>query len=213
MAATIAGGSILSGILNVIAQSLLIPVMILLVIFIIFAVIEIGALLAEYTSRVKLSAHDIDKLIKKIATSDNMDEVRKIIKTSKLNDSDKKLLIEISETDQYNNKTVKEAIATNLLEDQEFRVYKSLEKTDIVAKVGSACGLLGTIIPMGPGLAALGTGDIQTLTQNLTIAFNTTTAGLAASSVCYVVAKIRRRWYEEEISNLYSLADVIIEVK
>ena len=55
MATTIPGGDILSGALNVIAQSLLLPVMILLIIFIIFAIIEIGSILAEYTGRKKIS--------------------------------------------------------------------------------------------------------------------------------------------------------------
>jgi biopolymer transport protein ExbB/TolQ len=65
---------------------------------------------------------------------------------------------------------------------------------------------------MGPGLAALGAGDMQTLTTSLTTAFNTTTAGLTAANICYVVSKIRRRWYDEEITALYDIAEVIIEV-
>jgi biopolymer transport protein ExbB/TolQ len=66
---------------------------------------------------------------------------------------------------------------------------------------------------MGPGLGALGNGDMQTLTSNLTVAFNTTTVGLTAGSICYVVSKIRRRWYEEEMNALYDIATTIIEVE
>jgi len=65
---------------------------------------------------------------------------------------------------------------------------------------------------MGPGLAALGTGDMVTLTTNLTTAFNTTTAGLAAGTICFVIAKIRRNWYNQDMELLYDLAECILGV-
>ena len=91
-------------------------------------------------------------------------------------------------------------------------MLNSLTLVDIVAKVGSGCGLLGTIIPMGPGLAALGAGDMITLTTNLTTAFNTTTAGLAAGTICFVISKLRRNWYNQDISMLYDFAEAVLEV-
>lgn len=214
MPSIIPGGDILSGILNVIAQSLLLPVMILLVIFIIFAIIELGAIIAEYTSRRKISAKDKTKIIKKIATSkDNKPQLLDVINHSEFSKHDKELLLTIANlnTEKYDKQT-REILARNLLEDQENKVTKSLEKDDIVAKIGSACGLLGTIIPMGPGLAALGAGDMTTLTSNLTVAFNTTTTGLAAGSLCYVISKIRRRWYDKDINDLYDISEAILEV-
>lgn len=41
-------------------------------------------------------------------------------------------------------------------------------------QLGPILGLLGTLIPLGPGLAALGSGDIVTLAEALTVAFDTT---------------------------------------
>lgn len=210
---TIPGGEALSGILNVIAQSLLIPVMILLVIFIIFAVYEIGSILAEYTGRRQLDGQKKDILLRNISSCVNSDQVCQVLKHSNLTINDQELLCSIAKLDKnlYSKKT-RETVARSLIEEQEFKISKSLELVDIVAKVGAACGLLGTIIPMGPGLAALGAGDMQTLTTSLTTAFNTTTAGLTAANICYVVSKVRRRWYDEEISALYDIAEVIIEV-
>lgn len=210
---TIPGGEVLSGILNVIAQSLLIPVMILLVIFIIFAVYEIGSILAEYTGRRQLDGQKKDILLRNISSCVNSDQVCQVLKHSNLTINDQELLCSIAKLDKnlYSKKT-RETVARSLIEEQEFKISKSLELVDIVAKVGAACGLLGTIIPMGPGLAALGAGDMQTLTTSLTTAFNTTTAGLTAANICYVVSKVRRRWYDEEISALYDIAEVIIEV-
>lgn len=213
MATTIPGGDILSGILNVIAQSLLLPVMILLVIFIIFSVIEIGGILAEYTGRKKISGEEKETIIRNIAVSKTSDEICQIVNNSKLNQYDKELLNSIAELDRtYYDKETREILARNMLETQESKMLGSLTNVDIVAKVGAGCGLLGTIIPMGPGLAALGLGDMQTLTANLTTAFNTTTAGLAAGTVCFVIGKIRRKWYHQDINMLYDFAETILEV-
>lgn len=213
MATTIPGGEVLSGVLNVIAQSLLLPVMILLIIFIIFSVIEIGALLAEYTGRKKISGEEKTEIIEKIANSKSQDEICQIINNSKLHETDKELLNKIATLDHsVYDKNTREIMARNLLETQESKMIGSLTKVDIVAKVGSGCGLLGTIIPMGPGLAALGAGDMLTLTANLTTAFNTTTAGLAAGTICFVIAKLRRNWYNMDMSMLYDFAETILEV-
>ena len=213
MVTTIPGGEILSGILNVIAQSLLLPVMILLVIFIVFAVVEIGAILAEYTGRKKISGEEKEDIIRKIAVCKSPDEICKVINDTKLHQFDKELLSSIANLDpNYYDKQTREIIARNMLETQESKMLGSLTKVDIVAKVGSGCGLLGTIIPMGPGLAALGLGDMQTLTANLTTAFNTTTAGLASATVCYVIGKVRRKWYHQDIAMLYDFAETILEV-
>lgn len=213
MATTIPGGDILSGILNVIAQSLLLPVMILLVIFIIFSVIEIGGILAEYTGRKKISGEEKETIIRNIAVSKSPDEICKIVNSSKLNQYDKELLNSVANLDRtYYDKETREILARNMLETQESKMLNSLTLVDIVAKVGAGCGLLGTIIPMGPGLAALGLGDMQTLTANLTTAFNTTTAGLASGTVCFVIGKIRRKWYNQDINMLYDFAETILEV-
>ena len=213
MASTIPGGEALSGILNVISQSLLLPVMILLVIFIIFAIIELGSIIAEYTSRKKITAEDKEKLIENSTISKTKEEIIDAINKSAFSKYDKELLCKVAKLDpEAYDKKIREVLARNLLEDQEGKIIRTLEKDEIVAKVGSGCGLLGTIIPMGPGLAALGSGDMTTLTSNLTVAFNTTTTGLASGTLCFVIAKIRRRWYQKDIDDLYDIAEVILEV-
>ena len=55
MATTIPGSDILTSGLNMISQSLQIPVIIFLIIFAVFAVITLGGLIAEYTSRKNIS--------------------------------------------------------------------------------------------------------------------------------------------------------------
>jgi len=52
-------------------------------------------------------------------------------------------------------------------------------------QLGPILGLLGTLIPLGPGLAALGSGDIVTLAEALTVAFDTTVTGLVIGALAY----------------------------
>ena len=63
------GTGILSTVINVVAESLLIPVLILLVIFILLVLVEVGGTLAEYSNRTKISDEELDNIINSIAVS------------------------------------------------------------------------------------------------------------------------------------------------
>ncbi|RAP44042.1 MotA/TolQ/ExbB proton channel family protein [uncultured Methanosphaera sp.] len=208
---TIPGSGILSAILDVIAQSLLLPVMILLVIFVIIVLIEIGGIIAERVSRTTLSEKELDYLINNIAESETSEEIINYINSCKLQNKYKEILVHIVKTSNLKENT-REAYVRELIENEEFKISKTLRRTDIVTRVSSGCGLLGTLIPLGPGLAALGTGDVATLSSQLAIAFNTTTVGLTASLLSYTISKIRRGWYEEDISVIYTITEAIVEV-
>ena len=51
----------------------------------------------------------------------------------------------------------------------------------------------------------------MTLSDSLIIAFDTTVAGLITAAVCYVIAKIRRRWYDDYMVSLETLMDSVLE--
>lgn len=72
-----------------------------------------------------------------------------------------------------------------------------LERADLLARIPPMLGLMATIIPLGPGLAALGQGNPAQLASAVTVAFDATVLGLVAGIGGLVVGKLRRRWYEE----------------
>jgi len=74
-----------------------------------------------------------------------------------------------------------------------------LERADLLARIPPMLGLMATIIPLGPGLAALGKGDPAQLASAVTVAFDATVLGLVAGIAGLVVGKLRRRWYEETL--------------
>ncbi len=73
---------------------------------------------------------------------------------------------------------------------------RRIERADLIARVGPMLGLMGTLIPLGPGLAALGRGDLEVLAQAVTVAFDTTVLGLLVGIIGFVLGRLRRRWYD-----------------
>lgn len=75
-------------------------------------------------------------------------------------------------------------------------------RADVLARVGPMLGLMGTLIPLGPGLAALGSGNVAVLAQAVTVAFDTTVMGLLVGVLAFAVSRLRRRWYEDLLDAL-----------
>ena len=206
----ILGSEILSSFLHAISQSLLIPVIVILLIFLLFTLISFGGLISEYTSRKKLKLSTIESLIKSLNKSEDYNTIRSIIEESEIDEKYKVAIIKIIDNHALGRET-KKAFANKILEEEELKMEKTIEKTDTIVRLGPTVGLMGTLIPMGPGLAALGAGNIEMLAQAIIIAFDTTVTGLTAASIAYVISKLRRRWYEEDLSNFEVFINSILE--
>ena len=210
MVTMIPGSDLLTSALNVVSQSLQIPVIVFLLIFAVYAVITVGGLISEYSSRKKVPVRLIKDLIFEISRTKEIGDIENIIKNAQIPKNQKRVLINIARSGEL-KKDSREALAEKLIENEEDIIEKKLQKTDIVAKIGPTLGLMGTLIPMGPGLAALGSGDIITLSNAIIVAFDTTVVGIGAGAVAYVVSKIRRRWYEQYLSNLDALSKAVLD--
>jgi biopolymer transport protein ExbB/TolQ len=207
----IPGSEMLSSALHVISQSLLIPVIVGLLAFMLYAIISFGGLISEYTNRIRVSTEEIEKIISDFANYGTAEGIKEVMDKSSVPTGYKNIIMKIASHPEMGSKS-REALARKLIEKEEAMAAKSLEKTDIVTRLGPTLGLMGTLIPMGPGLAALGSGDINTLANAIIIAFDTTVVGLAAGGIAYVISKVRRRWYEEYLSNLDALCEAALEV-
>jgi biopolymer transport protein ExbB/TolQ len=96
-----------------------------------------------------------------------------------------------------------------LIQDYEFDVERHLERLKIAVRVGPILGLMGTLIPLGPALIGLTSGDIEVLAKNLTVAFTTTVAGLFVGAVSYTIFTLRRRWYAQDLSDVAFYAEMM----
>ena len=210
MALNIPGGEFLTGSLDVISQSLTIPVLVILLVIVIVTIIALGGVIAEYTSRRKVPVGTIRDLIYEINAAESQEKLKNVISNAKIPKSQKRVLTEIASSESLGD-TSREALARKLFEYEEEKTLNSLQKTDIITRIGPTLGLMGTLIPMGPGLAALGAGDINTLASSLTVAFNTTIVGIGSGALCYVIGKIRSGWYDSYLSDLDALIDAVLD--
>ena len=210
MSVSIPGGDFLTGSLDVISQSLTIPVLVILLIIVVISIITLGGLISEYTSRRKVPVGRIRDLIYEINSAASVDALKSVIGDAEIPKSQKKVLTEIASSSALDINS-REALARKLVEFEEEKIDQRLQKTDIITRVGPTLGLMGTLIPMGPGLAALGAGDVNTLAESLTLAFNTTIVGIGSGALCYVISKIRSGWYDRYLSDLDALSDAVLD--
>jgi biopolymer transport protein ExbB/TolQ len=94
------------------------------------------------------------------------------------------------------------AAIEHALADYELAVQRRLDHTRILVRAGPALGLMGTLIPLAPGLAALGHGDVSTLATDLRTAFAATTIGLLVGTVAFALTLTRTRMYTEDLTAL-----------
>lgn len=81
---------------------------------------------------------------------------------------------------------------------------RRIERADVLARVAPMLGLMGTLIPLGPGIAALSRGEFEILARAVSVAFDTTVIGLAVGIVGFVIGRLRRRWYDRILADLES---------
>jgi biopolymer transport protein ExbB/TolQ len=92
--------------------------------------------------------------------------------------------------------------SAKLLADFDYDSTRRLERTRILVRAGPALGLMGTLIPLAPGLAALAKGDTVKLSDDLRIAFSVTILGLLVGALAFAVSLIRDRLYAQDLSDL-----------
>lgn len=95
-----------------------------------------------------------------------------------------------------------------LLSDFEIAADKDLSTSKTLTKLGPMLGLMGTLIPMGPALVGLATGDIASMAYNMQVAFATTVIGLFSSAIGFITQQVKQRWYLQDLTNLEFIANI-----
>jgi len=99
-----------------------------------------------------------------------------------------------------------EARISKRLAEYDYLSLRRLERTRILVRFGPALGLMGTLIPLSPALAGLADGDVETLTENLRVAFGVTVAGLLIGAVAFTISLVRDRLYAQDYSDVEYVA-------
>lgn len=196
--------------MHAVSAGILLPTIAILLLLVAFMAVELGSLLVEaITERRKVKVNvpvlldvfqerDTEKITNEIANS-LMFQRHKVA----LNE-----LIKYRDLPPASH----QALARQLLAGEELHYAKIINRTDLVARLGPMLGLMATLIPLGPGLIALGQGDTKTLADSLLTAFDATVTGLAAAAIAFAISRLRKRWYEDYLSTLEALMEGLLEV-
>ena len=183
--------------------------MIILIAFVAFSLFSIGWIIVEGIRERRHLNYELSKLLDEMRKRDT--ELRGCINDSGLLQRQKEALTELTWHPKFSREMLL-ALEDNLIEKEQAHYDRILKSTELVSKLAPMCGLLGTLIPLGPGIIALGQGDTYTLSESMLTAFDTTVAGLIAAGICLTIHSVRTRWYKAYMLDLETLADCAVEI-
>ena len=197
----------IGNILRAVASAMHYPVIVLLIFFLLAAVALLGWLLAEYLTERRHMRASLPALLEEMQHTEHLAET---IAQSGLLQRQKDTLTELAAHPDFSPE-LREALAIRLLDAEQERYDRIVRFSELVARLAPMFGLLGTLIPLGPDIIALGQGDNFTLSASLLTAFDTTVAGLLAAAVATVVSSVRKSWYKEYVSTLEVLSQCVLD--
>ena len=194
--------NIISDILYWISTGLLVPDIVLLIILFGRALLLVGSFYGQY-----LSIRKTEALLRNELNALTPATVMEL--ADKLPEKSSSLVI--SYIRQVLQAHESPAQIQRLLANFEIAADKDLAISKTLTKLGPILGLMGTLIPMGPALAGLASGDIASMAYNMQIAFATTVVGLVAGAVGFLTQQVKQRWYLQDMTNLEFLSELLNE--
>lgn len=191
----------ISDILYWISTGLLVPVIVLLIFFFLRALLLIGNFFGQY-----LAIRRTQSLIADQLDALNKDNVSSL--SERLPKKNPSLVV------TYMNSLISAdsaALRRRLISNYEISADKDLSTSKTLSKMGPMLGLMGTLIPMGPALVGLSTGDIASMAYNMQVAFATTVVGLFSAAIGYITLQVKQRWYLQGMTNLEFIAELLNE--
>ncbi len=192
----------ISDVLYWISTGLLVPVIILLIYFFCRALLLAGAFFGQYLDR--------QKVLKKLSpTIDKLSAENIKALSEQLPKKHHSLFV--SHLQELLSSSDSTAKMEKVLADFEVAAENNLSISKLLTKMGPMLGLMGTLIPMGPALVGLSSGDIASMAYNMQVAFATTVVGLFSSAVGFVTLQVKQRWFVEEFNDLDFISQLIRE--
>lgn len=183
----------ISDILFWISTGLLVPTVVLLVLFFVRALLLVGGFFGQLLARRKADAQ-MDEVLNQL-TADNVDTLL-----------DKLPSTELGTAAPFYHRLVAANSDAPLRERilAEFDIAADADQNlpRTLAKMGPVLGLMGTLIPMGPALVGLSSGDIASMAYNMQVAFATTVVGLVIGVIGTLTIQVKKRWLAADASRL-----------
>ena len=191
---------LISNMLFWLSNGMLIPDIIFLLFFFIKALLMIGGFYGTYIARTKINVK-LNREIGKTGVEEFLDTLPEGNGKSKLLEYLRK--IKAAPQDR--------ALREKLLGDYEIAADKELGQSILLVKIGPMLGLMGTLIPMGPALVGLATGDIGSMAYNMQVAFATTVVGIVIGAIGFITLQVKLRWVADDMNILEYVVESLNE--
>lgn len=185
-----------------IANSLLIPDIILLIVFFIRALVLLGSTYNQFMVR-RRNNRRLATVIKELQPS-SIGSLRDLL-PEKHDGLFTEYLADILDH------PADEAYTDYLITQYETEVAKDVNLSRLLTKLGPVLGLIGTLISMSPALVGLSTGDISGMAYNMQVVFSATVVGLVISAVGLFTQQLKTRWYAKDVNALEFVSRIDIE--
>ena len=192
----------ISEILFWVANSLLIPDIIALLLLFVRSLLLVGSFYNHFITKQKN-----DKLLNNLIQNLSAEKVENL--KSILPQKDNSLYIKYLR--KLLSREPSEAYSEYLISNFETEADKDLSISKILAKIGPVLGLIGTLIAMSPALVNLSSGDVSGMAYNMQIVFATTVIGLVVSMAGLITLQFKQRWYSQESNHLFYISQILIE--
>ena len=96
------------------------------------------------------------------------------------------------------------------LQHEEIHATSKLDRSRAFIRIGPMLGLAGTIIPLGPALQSLLTGDMAGMVSHLVVGFGAVVVGLMLSGLAYFITLVRERWTRVELKEMENLCELVL---
>ncbi|MGN0039097.1 MAG: MotA/TolQ/ExbB proton channel family protein [Coriobacteriales bacterium] len=199
----------LQEILRQFASALMVPAMVILALLVLLALFFLGSLIVEYFTERRLAKQSLPDAINAVERAEFAELDQVIVNTQLLWSQKAALLMVVRNAGLPADALF--ALAKGQVQDFERRYRKLAGYTDLMAKVAPMMGLVCTLVPLGPGIVAMGQGDMNTLSSSLGVAFDGTVAGLVSAMAAMCISHVRKRWYSGYQAAVEALMTAVLE--
>jgi len=194
-------------ILYTISTALLYPVVILLIFLCLWLMVYAGGFMAELVKRRRFRTNS--------HLADFLEDIKKA----------EQLPPELAENLPFNVTTYANELSDivhggilfrdekveDLNQRKEHSLAREVDKIRLIVRIGPSLGLMGTLIPMGTGLAGLTQGNMAQLSSSLILAFTTTVVGLALGITAHFFSVVKERWVTEDMRHINLITEAMTE--
>ena len=192
-------------ILYTISTALLYPVVILLIFLCIWLMVYAGGFLAELVKRKHFrSDRHLANFLEDIKKAEHLPP-----------ELSKNLPLHVTSYANELNNIIHGGIlfcdekVEDLNQRKEHSLAREVDKIRLIVRIGPSLGLMGTLIPMGTGLAGLTQGNMAQLSSSLILAFTTTVVGLALGITAHFFSVVKERWVTEDMRHINLITEAM----